>query len=153
LERRRVAPRLDKEDLVRLVLRLEHIELLAAVLFPRQPRVLLHQRDKGVAMRGLQLELDDDHDAAHRRFLPRRFRGSVGDRSRPRQARTQAFGPWVLGHREEITMSHAALRTILPVAGLDPDRARSVEITGGAAPILPTSFKIGETSAACLSAI
>jgi crotonobetainyl-CoA:carnitine CoA-transferase CaiB-like acyl-CoA transferase len=50
-------------------------------------------------------------------------------------------------------MSHDALRTILPVAGLDPDRARTVEITGGADPILPTSFKIGETSAACLGAI
>jgi crotonobetainyl-CoA:carnitine CoA-transferase CaiB-like acyl-CoA transferase len=50
-------------------------------------------------------------------------------------------------------MSHDALRTILPVAGLDPDRARSVEFTGGSDPILPTSFKIGETSAACLAAI
>ncbi|HTZ38260.1 MAG TPA: CoA transferase [Stellaceae bacterium] len=50
-------------------------------------------------------------------------------------------------------MSHDALRTILPVAGLDPERARSVEITGGGDPILPTPFKIGETSAACLAAI
>jgi len=50
-------------------------------------------------------------------------------------------------------MSHDALRTILPVAGLDPERARTVEITGGADPILPTSFKIGATSAACLAAI
>src|ERR1700726_1836907 len=50
-------------------------------------------------------------------------------------------------------MSHDALRTILPVAGLDPERARAVEITGGADPILPTSFKIGETSSACLAAI
>src|SRR5580704_791689 len=50
-------------------------------------------------------------------------------------------------------MSHAALRTILPVAGLDPERARAVEFTGGSDPILPTSFKIGETSAACLAAI
>ena len=50
-------------------------------------------------------------------------------------------------------MSHDALRTILPVAGLDPERARAVEITGGPDPILPTSFKIGETSAACLGAI
>src|SRR5271155_515374 len=50
-------------------------------------------------------------------------------------------------------MSHDALRTILPVAGLDGERARNVEITGGPAPILPTSFKIGETSAACLAAI
>jgi crotonobetainyl-CoA:carnitine CoA-transferase CaiB-like acyl-CoA transferase len=50
-------------------------------------------------------------------------------------------------------MSHDALRTILPVAGLDPDRARAVEITGGSDPILPTSFKIGETAAASLAAI
>jgi crotonobetainyl-CoA:carnitine CoA-transferase CaiB-like acyl-CoA transferase len=50
-------------------------------------------------------------------------------------------------------MSHAALRTILPVAGLDPERARAVEFTGGSDPILPTSFKIGETSAASLAAI
>ncbi len=50
-------------------------------------------------------------------------------------------------------MSHDALRTILPVAGLDPERARTVEFTGGSDPILPTSFKIGETSAACLGAI
>lgn len=50
-------------------------------------------------------------------------------------------------------MSHDALRTILPVAGLDPDRARAVEFTGGGDPILPTSFKIGETSAAALAAI
>src|SRR5580698_2129380 len=50
-------------------------------------------------------------------------------------------------------MSHDALRTILPVAGLDADRARTVEFTGGLDPILPTSFKIGETSSACLGAI
>jgi crotonobetainyl-CoA:carnitine CoA-transferase CaiB-like acyl-CoA transferase len=50
-------------------------------------------------------------------------------------------------------MSHDALRTILPVVGLDAERARTVEFTGGLDPILPTSFKIGETSAACLGAI
>ena len=50
-------------------------------------------------------------------------------------------------------MSHDALHTILPVVGLDPERARTVEFTGGLDPILPTSFKIGETSAACLGAI
>jgi crotonobetainyl-CoA:carnitine CoA-transferase CaiB-like acyl-CoA transferase len=50
-------------------------------------------------------------------------------------------------------MAHDALRTILPVAGLDPERARTVEITGGADPVLPTSFKIGETAAASLAAI
>ncbi|HEX3864602.1 MAG TPA: CoA transferase [Stellaceae bacterium] len=50
-------------------------------------------------------------------------------------------------------MSHDALRTILPVAGLDADRARTVEFTGGSDPILPTSFKISETAAASLAAI
>src|SRR5215831_11413387 len=50
-------------------------------------------------------------------------------------------------------MSQHALRTILPVVGLDPERATTVEFSGGLDPILPTSFKIGETSAACLGAI
>src|SRR5512138_327131 len=50
-------------------------------------------------------------------------------------------------------MSHDALRTILPAAGWADDRARTVEITGGADPILPTSFRIGETSAAALAAV
>src|SRR5688500_11096322 len=50
------------------------------------------------------------------------------------------------------TMSHDALRTILPVAGWPEERARSVEITGGADPILPTPFRIGETAAATLAA-
>jgi hypothetical protein len=50
-------------------------------------------------------------------------------------------------------MSPDSLRTILPVVGLDPERARAVEFTGGLDPILPTSFKIGETSAACPGAI
>ena len=44
-------------------------------------------------------------------------------------------------------MSHAALRTILPVAGWNTERARAVEITRVADPILPTPFRIGETSA------
>src|SRR5499433_1620963 len=50
-------------------------------------------------------------------------------------------------------MSHAALRTILPVAGWNSERTRAVEITGGADPILPTPFSIGETSAAALGAV
>jgi crotonobetainyl-CoA:carnitine CoA-transferase CaiB-like acyl-CoA transferase len=48
--------------------------------------------------------------------------------------------------------AHDALRTILPVAGMDPERARAVEITGGADPVLPTPFRIGETAAAALAA-
>jgi crotonobetainyl-CoA:carnitine CoA-transferase CaiB-like acyl-CoA transferase len=50
-------------------------------------------------------------------------------------------------------MSHDALRTILPVASVQPDLARAVEITGGADPILPTSFRIGEVGAAALAAV
>ena len=46
-----------------------------------------------------------------------------------------------------------ALRTILPIAGWGDERTRAVEITGGADPILPTPFRIGETSAAALGAV
>jgi crotonobetainyl-CoA:carnitine CoA-transferase CaiB-like acyl-CoA transferase len=52
--------------------------------------------------------------------------------------------------------AHDALRSILPVAGWPPEqadeRARSVEFAGGADPVLPTPFRIGETSAAALAA-
>ena len=50
-------------------------------------------------------------------------------------------------------MSHDALRTLMPIAGWPQDRASSVEITGGIDPILPTPFRIGETSAAALAAV
>jgi crotonobetainyl-CoA:carnitine CoA-transferase CaiB-like acyl-CoA transferase len=50
-------------------------------------------------------------------------------------------------------MSHDALRTILPAAGWAEDRGRAVRITGEADPILPTPFRIGETSAAALAAV
>src|SRR5262245_21841392 len=50
-------------------------------------------------------------------------------------------------------MTHDALRTILPVAGWSDERARAVDITGDADPILPTPFRIGETSAAALAAV
>ena len=46
-----------------------------------------------------------------------------------------------------------ALRTILPIAGWGEERARAVEITGDTDPILPTPFRIGETSAAALAAV
>src|SRR5437660_2347510 len=48
--------------------------------------------------------------------------------------------------------AHDALRTILPAAGWPEDRGRSVEITGGGDPVLPTPFRIGETAAAALAA-
>ena len=49
-------------------------------------------------------------------------------------------------------MSHAALRTILPVAGWNTERARRRNHRV-ADPILPTPFRIGETSAAALAAV
>jgi len=49
--------------------------------------------------------------------------------------------------------AHDALRTILAVAGVSEDRARAVDITGDLDPILPTPFRIGETSAAALAAV
>src|SRR5499427_3594966 len=48
--------------------------------------------------------------------------------------------------------AHDALRTILPVAGLSEDRARTVEITGGTDPVLPTPFRISESAATGLAA-
>jgi crotonobetainyl-CoA:carnitine CoA-transferase CaiB-like acyl-CoA transferase len=50
-------------------------------------------------------------------------------------------------------MTNAALRTLLPIAGWPEERAGAVEITGGTDPILPTSFRIGETGAAALGAV
>src|SRR5437867_2614766 len=50
-------------------------------------------------------------------------------------------------------MTNDALRTILPLAGWGDERARTVEITGGTDPLLPTPFRIGETSAAALAAV
>lgn len=50
-------------------------------------------------------------------------------------------------------MTNEALRTILPIAGWTEDRANAVEITGGTDPILPTPFRISETSTAALTAI
>jgi len=46
-----------------------------------------------------------------------------------------------------------ALRTILPIAGWADERARAAEISGGADPILPTPFRIGEAGAAALAAV
>src|SRR5215470_10170031 len=49
-------------------------------------------------------------------------------------------------------MKNEALRTILPIAGWSDERAREVEITDVADPVLPTSFRIAETSSAALAA-
>ena len=50
-------------------------------------------------------------------------------------------------------MINGALSTILPIAGWPEERAREVEITGGTDPILPTPFRITETSTATLAAV
>ena len=45
------------------------------------------------------------------------------------------------------------LRTILAIAGWGAECARAVELTGETDPILPTPFRLGETSAAALAAV
>ena len=50
-------------------------------------------------------------------------------------------------------MMNEALRTLLPIAGWPESRADAVTITGGLDPILPTPFRITETSTAALAAI
>jgi hypothetical protein len=50
-------------------------------------------------------------------------------------------------------MTNAALRTLMPLAGWPQERASMVNITGGTDPILPTSFRIGETAAAAIGAV
>jgi crotonobetainyl-CoA:carnitine CoA-transferase CaiB-like acyl-CoA transferase len=50
-------------------------------------------------------------------------------------------------------MTNNTLHTLLPIAGWPDERARAVEISGGTDPILPTPFRIGETSAAALAAV
>src|SRR5262249_29559687 len=54
---------------------------------------------------------------------------------------------------ESPTMTNEALRTILPIAGWGEERAKAVEFSGGTDPILPTPFRIAETSAATLAAV
>ena len=50
-------------------------------------------------------------------------------------------------------MKNDILRTLLPIAGWDEQRAGELEFTGGRDPILPTPFRIGESSAAALAAV
>jgi crotonobetainyl-CoA:carnitine CoA-transferase CaiB-like acyl-CoA transferase len=49
-------------------------------------------------------------------------------------------------------MPHAALRSILPIAGWSDEHATGVVFTGGADPILPTPFRIGVAAAATIAA-
>ncbi len=46
-----------------------------------------------------------------------------------------------------------ALRSLIPIAGWTEGRARAVTFSGGADPIVPTPFRLGETSAAALAAV
>src|SRR2546421_5033445 len=50
-------------------------------------------------------------------------------------------------------MTNEALRAILPIAGRDEKGLREVALTDDTDPILPTPFRIGETSAAALAAV
>jgi len=50
-------------------------------------------------------------------------------------------------------MTNEALRAILPIAGRDEKGLREVALTDDIDPILPTPFRIGETSAAALAAV
>ena len=50
-------------------------------------------------------------------------------------------------------MDNEILRGLLPLAGWNEDRLDDLTITGGSDPILPTSFRIGDTSTAALSAV
>lgn len=50
-------------------------------------------------------------------------------------------------------MTNKILPTLLPLAGWEPQRAKSVEFSGGRDPILPTPFRIGEAAAASLAAV
>ena len=50
-------------------------------------------------------------------------------------------------------MTNDALRTILPIAGWPEERASAVQINGNYDPILPTPFRLAETSTATLAAV
>jgi len=50
-------------------------------------------------------------------------------------------------------MTHEILSSLLPIAGWSGQRANELQITGGNDPILPTPFRVGESSAAALAAI
>jgi crotonobetainyl-CoA:carnitine CoA-transferase CaiB-like acyl-CoA transferase len=49
-------------------------------------------------------------------------------------------------------MAYDALRALLPIAGWPEERLSQVEVSGGADPVLPTSFRIGAAGAAALAA-
>jgi len=50
-------------------------------------------------------------------------------------------------------MANEILKTLLPFAGWSEERTKDLTITGGTDPILPTSFRVGDTATAALSAV
>ena len=50
-------------------------------------------------------------------------------------------------------MSNEVLKTLLPLAGWKEEHTQDLIITGGSDPILPTSFRIGDTATAALGAV
>jgi len=50
-------------------------------------------------------------------------------------------------------MTNEILRSLLPFAGWDDERANDLTIAGGTDPILPTSFRVTDTSTAALGAL
>jgi crotonobetainyl-CoA:carnitine CoA-transferase CaiB-like acyl-CoA transferase len=81
---------------------------------------------------------------AHRRSLSATFCRIIAQAAAPYKREPKMTGEW--------TMANDALRTILPLAGWPEERARTVEITGGSDPVLPTPFRIGAAGAAALAA-
>jgi crotonobetainyl-CoA:carnitine CoA-transferase CaiB-like acyl-CoA transferase len=144
VERRLVAPFFDQNDMLIVVLRQHQVELQTAVVSPGALRVPAHKFEELSSMFGFDLEVDDNHDLAHRRSLSTAFRGIISHRLAPKQAPGFSMG--------ENEMAYDALRTILPIAGWPEERLRQVEITGGADPVLPTPFRIGAAGTAALAA-
>jgi crotonobetainyl-CoA:carnitine CoA-transferase CaiB-like acyl-CoA transferase len=76
------------------------------------------------------------------------FRSGFAASSRTEARRTSAQQ----NSNGDATMAYDALRTILPIAGWPAERAQTVDISGGADPVLPTPFRIGAAAAAALAA-
>ncbi|MDA1129001.1 MAG: CoA transferase [Chloroflexi bacterium] len=50
-------------------------------------------------------------------------------------------------------MTNEILRTLLPIAGWDEQRTSELQFTGGNDPLIPTPFRVGDSSAAALAAV
>ena len=135
VERLLVAPLLDQKDVLVVVFRQHQVELQAAVITARALRMPAHQVDELATVLRLRFELDDDHDLAHRRSFLDDFGHRCAIRHVKASARSENCG--------NSTMAYDAMRTIMPIAGWPEERAREVEISVGADPVLPTRFRIG----------